>query len=71
MKSREKSFELGPQCSKDSPFTARMRLHQSWYRARLLKVPFGTGPKKTDEKFYGNMLRKEDGEKGYNFLNSV
>ena len=27
---------IGPQYGGDSPFTARMRLHQSWYRAAVL-----------------------------------
>ena len=30
---------IGPQYSRDLPFTARMRVHQSWYRAAVLGVP--------------------------------
>lgn len=59
---------LGPQYSKDSPFAARMRLHQSWYRANVLRVPYGTGPTPTSTSLYGNMLTSADGERGCNFL---
>jgi hypothetical protein len=45
-----------------------MRLHQSWYRARVLRVPYGTGPKQSSKAFYGNMLPPEAGERGLNFL---
>jgi hypothetical protein len=47
---------LGPQYSRDAPFTARMRRHQSWYRSSVLKAPFGVGPQSTSDTFYGNML---------------
>jgi hypothetical protein len=63
-----KSIDLGPQYSKDNDFTARMRRHQSWYRATLLRVPCGTGPKVHNKNFFGNMLRPEHGEQGLNFL---
>lgn len=61
-------MELGPQHDQDNRFTARMRLHQSWYRAAVLDVPFGTGPQAHHSDPFGNMLRKEDGERGLNFL---
>ena len=61
---------LGPQYSKDSPFAARMRLHQSWYRANVLRVPCGTGPKSTATSHYGNMLTRVDAEAGRNFLSA-
>jgi len=61
-------LEIGPQYAGDQPFTARMRLHQSWYRARVLKAPCGTGPNPTSTTSYGNMLRREDGDRGLNFL---
>ena len=48
-----------------------MRFHQSWYRANILKVPFGIGPKEDSKYYFGNMLRKEDGENGLNFLNLI
>ena len=35
---------IGPQYGNDDDFTRRMRLHQSWYRDRVLRVPYGTGP---------------------------
>lgn len=61
---------LGPQCSSDDPFTARMRRHQSWYRSHILRVPCGIGPKPTSTTPYGNMLAPADGEAGRNFLTS-
>lgn len=59
---------IGPQYSGDSLFAARMRFHQSWYRARVLRVPCGTGPGPASVVAYGNMLRREDGKRGLNFL---
>lgn len=35
---------IGPQYSGDNPFTARMRFHQSWYRAERRRLACGTGP---------------------------
>jgi hypothetical protein len=61
-------MNIGPQYSKDNPFTARMRFHQSWYRSRVLKVPYGTGPKPSNTTWLGNMLTRADGERGLNFL---
>ncbi len=65
MKDRE---VIGPQHGGDSPFTARMRLHQSWYRANVLRVPCGTGPSPTSQTHYGNMLDDAAGATGLNFL---
>ena len=63
------SPDFGPQYPKDPPFTARMRLHQSWYRARVSERPRGVGPRPTNKTFYGNMLTQADGEeRGLNFL---
>jgi hypothetical protein len=45
-----------------------MRFHQSWYRANILRVPCGVGPKRMSKTYYGNMLREADGERGVNFL---
>ena len=59
---------IGPQYIKDNPFTRRMRFHQSWYRSKVLKVPFGVGPKSSNTTQYGNMLTEEDGGRGLNFL---
>ncbi|MBN1148915.1 MAG: hypothetical protein JXA78_16765 [Anaerolineales bacterium] len=58
----------GPQYSNDPPFTARMRFHQSWYRALVLKVPCGVGPRRGSKTLYGNMLKEVDGQRGLNFL---
>jgi hypothetical protein len=58
----------GPQYAGDLPFTARMRFHQSWWRADVLGVPFGTGPRKSSTSPYGNMLDPAAAEAGKNFL---
>jgi hypothetical protein len=34
----------------------------------VLRVPCGTGPKPSDTKRYGNMITREDGDRGLNFL---
>jgi hypothetical protein len=60
--------DLGPQHRGDSAFTARMRRHQSWYRAHILGVPWGTGPGPRSRTEYGNMLSAADGQRGLNFL---
>jgi len=60
--------DIGPQSSGDRPFTARIRRHQSWYRAQELAVPCGIGPTRKSRNHYGNMLRQEDGTRGMNFL---
>jgi hypothetical protein len=60
--------DLGPQYDRDDPFTARMRLHQSWYRAKVLKVPHGRGPNPGSTKQLGNMLQCRDAVAGRNFL---
>lgn len=61
-------ISLGPQSPSDSPLAARMRRHQSWYRANVLQVPCGTGPTASSPREYGNMLRQRDGEAGRNFI---
>ena len=61
-------LSFGPQYKQDNKFTARMRLHQSWYRANVLKVPWGTGPGPKSTSEWGNMLTREDGAKALNFL---
>ena len=60
--------DLGPQYKKDDAFTARMRFHQSWYRATVLDAPCGTGPLAHHTSMFGNMLTKQDGDRGLNFL---
>ena len=45
-----------------------MRLHQSWWRARVLGVACGTGPTESSANRYGNMLGRAAGAVGRNFL---
>ena len=61
-------MDYGPQFTKDPPFRQRMRFHQSWYRAQVLNVPYGVGPKRKSKVEYGNYLREIDGNNGLNFL---
>ncbi len=61
--------DIGPQSGSDkTPFARRMRLHQSWYRASVLGVDYGTGPDRSGTTRYGNMLTGQSAEKGSNFL---
>ncbi len=59
---------IGPQCESDDPFLRRMRLHQSWYRDRVLRVPYGTGPGKNSTTCFGNILTEKSACAGLNFL---
>lgn len=59
---------IGPQSPGESGWTARMRLHQSWWRTFRLRTPFGTGPQKDSTKRYGNMLDADGDARGLNFL---
>lgn len=57
--------QIGSQYSKDdqidpSGFLRKARLHQSKFRAEVLKLPCD---------LYGNYLTKKDGESGFNFYN--
>lgn len=61
-------IDIGPQYEGDDEFTRRMRLHQSWYRARVLRVPHGTGPSPSSRTPYGNMLDEDAASRGLNFL---
>ena len=45
-----------------------MRLHQSWYRHEVLAAQYGTGPKRADTTYYGNMLSADAAAAGLNFL---
>ncbi|MFM8320658.1 MAG: PGN_0703 family putative restriction endonuclease [Chloroflexota bacterium] len=66
---QQPEIEIGPQYRPDDPFTARLRFHQSWYRARRLGVPPGVGPKASSKTILGSMLTRPDGEQhGLNFL---
>ena len=60
-------YEKGPQCESDTSFAKKHRLHQSKYRAEILKENFGNGPTINSKNKYGNMLI--NGEKsGRNFV---
>ncbi len=59
-------LDLGPQFDRDPPFTARMRRHQSWYRAAVLREPCGTDKGTTTRR--GSQLTTEAGERGRNFV---
>ena len=63
-------LDLGPQFSSDSFLASRVRKHQSWFRANVLRLPYGFGPTKNSQSKYGNMLIPEDGDSGRNFLTS-
>lgn len=53
-------MEIGKQYENDNDFKRKARLHQSKYRANILKV---------DCDVYGNMLKKSDAKSGMNFYN--
>jgi hypothetical protein len=59
---------VGPQSGSDSQWAARMRLHQSWWRAFRLRVPFGCGPNAGSTTPYGNMLDDDGDIRGLNFV---
>jgi hypothetical protein len=59
---------IGAQSSSDDPWRARMRLHQSWWRAFRLRVPPGYGPNKGSTVLRGNMLDTAAADAGLNFL---
>jgi DNA polymerase IIIc chi subunit len=50
------NFTTGPQAKHEKPYIAACRLHQSIYRAEILKEEFGYGPTKNAKNKYGNML---------------
>lgn len=58
---------LSPSVDRKSPFTGRMRFHQSWYRRTVLGLDPGPNPHARSA-LYGNMLKAEDGWRGSNFL---
>jgi hypothetical protein len=58
---------VGGQADSDDRWTARMRLHQSWWRTFRLRVPFGVGPTISGSP-RGNMLTDDDAANGLNFL---
>ena len=56
------SAEFGPQYSPDDAFKARARLHQSKYRAEVLRVDYNK---------YGNRLDDDDGKKLLNYYDRL
>jgi hypothetical protein len=60
--------DVGPQYAGDAAFTARMRFHQSWWRATVLNVPCGHGPTSSSTSRYGSMLDADSAAAGQNFL---
>ena len=63
-------IDIGPQYKGDDEFSRRMRWHQSWYRAHVLRVPYGTGPFPWSQTPYGNMLTEDSAARGLNFLSA-
>jgi len=59
--------DIGPQSGSGTTYARKARLHQSLYRAFVLKQPCGKGPTKNSNTFYGNMLVKGEAT-GANFL---
>jgi hypothetical protein len=59
---------IGYQPTIEHGWIARMRLHQSWWRAFRLRVPYGTGPTRSSKTRYGNMLDDDGAARGLNFL---
>ena len=55
-------YDIGPQYPKDDPFKARARLHQSHYRAKILKVNYDK---------YGSRLTEEDGRNLLNYYDGL
>jgi len=53
----------------ETGYKARMRVHQSWYRRNVLRLPPGPNHHARGE-VYGSMLRPDDGAAGANFINS-
>src|SRR4051812_30576376 len=60
-------LDFGPQHDGDEEFAARMRFHQSWWRAAELGVAYGNGPTAKGSP-HGNFLLPGDAEDGCNFL---
>lgn len=60
--------EIGPQNPEnDESFTARMRRHQSWYRAARLRLGYGFD---ADGRPFGNLLLPDDARAGRNFFSA-
>ena len=61
------SLAIGPQLRGESRAAKRLRFHQSWYRAHVLRVGYGrlTGPRGRE---LGSVLTADDGKRGLNFV---
>ena len=59
---------IGPQQRGEPSWKSRMRWHQSWYRAEVLKVAWGTGPAEDSERQLGSILCLQAGANGLNLL---
>ena len=58
----------GPKCPSDSPFVAKARFLQSWYRVnKLSQKDYGFGPEECSHSKYGNILVNGE-HTGSNFL---
>ena len=55
-------YEIGPQYDKDNPFKAAARLHQSRYRAQVLRVNYDV---------YGNRLTETDARSLLNYYDRL
>src|SRR5665811_1055323 len=58
----DKMYEIGPQYDKDNPFKAAARLHQSRYRAQVLRVNYDV---------YGNRLTETDARSLLNYYDRL
>ena len=61
------AVDLGPQSDRGSAFERRMRAHQSWWRAYVLRAGAGPGPSAGGD-VYGSYLAPDAAEAGANFL---
>lgn len=59
---------LGPQNPGDGPLLRRLRLHQSWYRATVLRRPRWGSTRGVAPRELGSVLSREDGVAGLNFV---
>lgn len=63
----ESEYDLGPQNPGDGPLLRRIRLHQSWYRAAVLRRPRWGLTRGRSSRQLGSILCDQDAEAGLNF----
>lgn len=64
-------MDLGPQLPGESGIRAKVRLHQSWYRAQVLGLPqWGQTPAPSNRPL-GSILTIEDGDAGHGFVTTA